>query len=70
VVTFLWRAKGRPAPNTTASFTDMVPGAFYLDAVAWAVENGITKGLGDGSFGVDGICNRAQIVTFLYRAQN
>ena len=39
-------------------------------SVTWAVENGITSGVGDGKFGVSNICNRAQIVTFLYKAYN
>ncbi|MBQ7098347.1 MAG: S-layer homology domain-containing protein, partial [Oscillospiraceae bacterium] len=40
----------------------------YTTAVAWAVENGITTGMGDGTFGVNVTCNRAYAVTFLYRA--
>ena len=68
VVTFLWRAQGKPGSVEKVSFTDVQPGAFYYDAVAWAVENGITSGLGNGTFGAGNICNRAQIVTFLYRA--
>ena len=69
VVTLLWRAKGSPAPNSTAAFTDLVPGEFYVNAVAWAVENGITNGVSATEFGVAQTCIRAQIVTFLYRAQ-
>ena len=68
VVTLLWRAKGSPAPNSTASFTDLVPGEFYVNAVSWAVENGITNGINDTEFGAAQSCTRAQIVTFLYRA--
>ncbi|MBQ7098124.1 MAG: S-layer homology domain-containing protein, partial [Oscillospiraceae bacterium] len=69
VVTFLWRAKGSPAADSSdVTFTDVQSGAFYSNAVAWAVENGVTSGMGDGTFGVNGICNRAQVVTFLYRA--
>ena len=68
VVTLLWRAKGSPAPNSTASFTDLVPGEFYVNAVSWAVENGITNGVNDTEFGAAQSCTRAQIVTFLYRA--
>ena len=69
VVTFLYRAMEKPACSANASgFADVTdPGAFYYDAVLWAVENGITTGLGNGNFGVNEICNRAQIVTFLYR---
>ena len=69
VVTFLWRAAGCPEPKSTETgFKDMKPGAFYEKAVAWAVEEGITKGLSDTAFGPDATCTRGQIVTFLYRA--
>jgi len=68
VVTFLWRAAGEPAPKSTQTpFTDLKPGAFYEKAVAWAVEEGITKGLSDTAFGPDATCTRGQIVTFLWR---
>ena len=67
VVTFLWRAQGSPASNADVDFSDVQPGQFYTVAVAWAVENNITNGMGDGTFGVLNICNRAQVVTFLYR---
>ena len=69
VVTFLYRAMGKPGYSTaTSPFTDVTdPGAFYYDAVLWAVENGITNGMGAGLFGIGSICNRAQVVTFLYR---
>ena len=69
IVTFLWRAAGSPAPkNTGTAFGDVKPGSFYEQAVAWAVENGITSGTGDGKFSPDATCTRAQSVTFLYRA--
>ena len=70
VVTFLWRAMGQPGSNAEVSFTDVLPGQFYTAAVAWAVEKGITNGISATEFGVGGICNRAQVVTFLYRAYN
>ena len=71
VVTFLWRASGSPRPTTNKSpFVDVVKGSFFFDPVLWAVENGITNGIDGTSFGVDGVCNRAQVVTFLYRAYN
>ncbi|MBQ7230044.1 MAG: S-layer homology domain-containing protein [Oscillospiraceae bacterium] len=70
VVTFLWRAMGKPDSNAEVTFTDVKTGEFYTTAVAWAVENNITNGMGDGTFGVNGTCNRAQVVTFLYRALN
>ena len=69
IVTFLWRAAGSPAPkNTGTAFGDVKLGSFYEQAVAWAVENGITSGTGEGMFSPDATCTRAQSVTFLYRA--
>ena len=59
---------GSPASSAQVSFTDVQPGQFYSTAVAWAVEKGITNGISATEFGVGGICNRAQVVTFLYRA--
>ena len=67
-VTFLWRAKNKPASDTVVTFPDVPAGEFYYDAVAWAVENQITTGQGNGTFGSLNPCNRAQAVTFLYRA--
>ena len=67
VVTFLWRSQGSPDSTAEVTFADVEEGQFYTTAVAWAVENGITNGMGDGTFGVEGVCNRAQVVTFLYR---
>ncbi len=69
VVTFLHRAKGSPAPERMElPFTDVAANVWYAAPVAWAVENGITAGLTATTFGPNAICNRAQIVTFLYRA--
>ena len=69
VATFLWRANGQAAvSNTVNTFTDVPDGAFYSTSVLWAVENGITNGIGGGKFGPDITCTRSQIVTFLYRA--
>ena len=70
VVTFLWRAMGQPDSSAEVSFTDVKDGQFYTTAVAWAVEKGITNGISATEFGVGGICNRAQVVTFLYRTYN
>lgn len=68
VVTFLWRTAGKPKPVTTqCEFTDVEPGSFYYDAVLWATETGVTNGVGDGLFGVNKDCTRAQVVTFLWR---
>ena len=59
-----------PASEAEVSFTDVQPGQFYSTAVAWAVENGITNGISATEFGVENVCNRAQVVTFLYRTYN
>ena len=68
-VTFLWRAAGSPEPKSAAMpFTDVPAGSYFEKAVLWAVENGITKGTSDTTFGPDASCTRAQIVTFLWRA--
>lgn len=68
-VTFLWRAAGSPAPKTLSSFADVPADAYYAKAVAWAVENGVAKGVSETLFAPDTSCTRAQIVTFLWRAQ-
>ena len=68
IVTFLWRAAGSPEPKAMSSFADVSTDAYYAKAVAWAVENGITTGTGDGKFSSDATCTRAQSVTFLFRA--
>ena len=72
VVTFLYRAMGEPEVTATESgFTDVTnPALYYYAPVLWAVENGITNGMGDGTFGINKTCNRAQVVTFLYRTYN
>ena len=66
-VTFLYRALGT-APTTVNGFTDVAAGDFYAEAVAWAVESGVTNGTTDSTFSPNNSCTRAQIVTFLYRA--
>ena len=69
IVTFLWRAAGSPTPKGTATVpADVLPGSYCYDAVAWALENGITNGMADGTFGVNNTCTRGQSVTLLYRA--
>ena len=71
IVTFLWRAAGAPEPKgTAAGMTDVVSDSYYEKAVAWAIENGITTGTGDGEFSPVDTCTRAQAVTFLARALN
>ena len=68
-VTFLWRAAGSPAPTLAENpFTDVKPSDYCYDAVLWAVETGIAKGTSASTFSLDAACTRAQIVTFLYRA--
>ena len=68
-VTFLWRAAGSPAAKSKVMpFTDVPSGSYYYDAVLWAMEQGITKGTSDTAFSPDATCTRAQIVTFLWRA--
>ena len=69
VVTFLWRAAGCPEPTTTENpFVDVETGSFYEKPVLWAVENGITNGTDATHFDPNGDCNRASVVTFLWRA--
>ena len=68
MVTMLWRAMGQSAAASGASFADVPADSYYAQAVAWAVENGITAGVGGGRFDPNSTCTRAQIVTFLYRS--
>lgn len=69
-VTFLWRAAGSPAPELSSMpFTDVAADAYYCDAVRWAVEKGITSGTSNTTFSPNATCTRAQIVTFLWRAE-
>ena len=71
VVTFLWRAAGCPEPKAVNNpFVDVKSTDFFYKPVLWAVENGITAGLDATHFGPTSGCNRAQVVTFLYRAYN
>lgn len=68
VATFLWRAKGNPASASgQITFTDVPTDGYYAQAILWAVEQGITKGVGDGRFAPNDLCTRGQIVTFLWR---
>ena len=71
VVTFLWRAAGEPEPESTNNpFVDIKTTDFFYKPVLWAVEQGITNGVDATHFGPATDCNRAQVVTFLYRAYN
>lgn len=69
IMTFLWKAKNEPKPSSAASpFSDVKPGDYYYNAVRWAVQNGITGGVGDGKFGVGMPCTREQAMTFLWKS--
>ena len=68
VVTFLWRAAGEPkAASRNNPFVDVKSTDYFYEAVLWAVEKGITDGMDETHFEPDGVCNRSQVVTFLYR---
>ena len=67
MVTMLWRAAGQPTAGGTANFTDVPADSYYANAVSWAVEGGITTGIGGGRFDPNSTCTRAQIATFLWR---
>ena len=67
MVTMLWRAMGQPAAASSVSFADVPADSYYAQAVAWAIENDITAGVGNGKFDPDAACTRGQIATFLYR---
>ena len=68
MVTMLWRAAGQPVAGGAASFTDVSADSYYAQAVSWAVENGITTGVGGGRFDPAATCTRAQIAAFLARS--
>ena len=70
IVTFLYRAAGSPVASGTdkSPFSDVAAGAYYAEAVRWAVEEGVTKGTSSTAFSPEAVCTRGQIVTFLYRA--
>ncbi|MBQ6281319.1 MAG: S-layer homology domain-containing protein [Oscillospiraceae bacterium] len=68
VVTFLWRAEGKPEPESTVNpFTDVSEESYAHKAILWAVEKGITKGTSKTKFSPAKTCTRGQVVTFLYR---
>ena len=71
VVTFLYRAMKEPEVSmTTSPFSDVPADSWFAPPVLWAVENDITNGTSDTTFSPDATCNRAEVVTFLYRAYN
>ncbi|MDD6188299.1 MAG: S-layer homology domain-containing protein [Clostridiales bacterium] len=67
-VEYFWKQAGSPTTTVSDMFTDVAAGSSYAQAVAWAVENGITDGTSDTTFSPADTCTRGQIVTFLYRA--
>ncbi len=66
-VTFLWRYAGRPVVNYWMQMKDVVPGAYYAEAVRWALAENVTEGTNETTFSPNNDCLRCQIVTFLYR---
>ena len=66
----LWRANGAPQVSQEHPFRDVAEDTYYEDAVSWAVHGGVTQGTTGSTFAPDETCTRAQIVTFLYRAQS
>ena len=69
-VTFLWRAKGKPEPTSAETTFEDLTDDYYTDAVAWAVENGITKGTDTTHFSPEDTLTTAHLITFLYRTLN
>ena len=70
IVTFLWRAEGKPAPKSAKNpFKDVKKGDYWYDAVLWAAEKGITTGTSATAFSPKDTCTRGQIVTFLHRSK-
>ena len=70
IVTFLWRAKGEPQPESTDNpFVDVKEDSYCYTAVLWAVENGITKGMDETHFAPNATCTRGLAVTFLWRSE-
>lgn len=67
VVTMLYRMAGAPETDAAAAFADVPEGAYYADALAWAVETGVTEGVSETEFAPDMDVTREQFVTFLYR---
>lgn len=70
VVTFIWRAAGKPTPVKNITFPDVKQGQFYYTPVQWAAENNITNGSDGGLFDHNGTCTRNQVMTFMYRARD
>lgn len=66
-MTFLWRQAGSPVVNYSMPFADVAGDAYYVEAVRWAVSEGVTSGTSATTFSPESACTRGQIVTFLYR---
>ncbi len=69
IVTFLWRAAGSPVVNYAMNMSDIPEGAYYAEAVRWALSEGIAVGTSADTFSPDDTCTRAEAVTFLCRAK-
>ena len=67
VATVLWRREGEPEPVAPSGFVDVPAGEWYADAVAWAKESGVVKGITDRTFEPDGLITREQLATMLFR---
>ena len=67
IVTFLYAAQGKPPVYGSSSFADVADRDWYATPVIWAAENDVTGGIGNGMFGPNQTCTRAQVVTFLYK---
>jgi hypothetical protein len=65
IATFLWAAMGKPAAMSGSEFVDVTDSDWYAAPIIWAKEQGITGGIGNGMFGPNNTCTRAQVVTFL-----
>ena len=68
IMTFIWASEGRPSPSAPADFVDMPSLPAFRSAISWAVEQGVTSGMGGGKFGATMPCTRVQAVTFLWAA--
>lgn len=69
-ITMMWASDGKNKVSSQVNFSDVSPDDYYYDAVQWAIANGITAGVGNGEFGPNQLCTRAQILTFIYKYVN
>ncbi|MBR6014751.1 MAG: S-layer homology domain-containing protein, partial [Firmicutes bacterium] len=67
MVTFLWRAAGKPWASANHHFSDVASDAYYAEAVEWAIVSGITKGIGETTFAPNDTVTREQLASFIYR---